>query len=79
MAYGCKKEDQNWGAFKRKNLITEAQLKVALNEQQTSGKKLGEVLEDLGYVTEKQLLQVISEQLGTKIIKAYLMWRLIPI
>lgn len=70
MAYGCKKEDQNWGAFKRKNLITEAQLKVALNEQQTSGKKLGEVLEDLGYVTEKQLLQVISEQLGTKIIKA---------
>ncbi|ADR18319.1 GspE/PulE family protein [Calditerrivibrio nitroreducens] len=56
--------------LKEKNLITEAQLKVALNEQQTSGKKLGEVLEDLGYVTEKQLLQVISEQLGTKIIKA---------
>ncbi|MGB9730619.1 MULTISPECIES: GspE/PulE family protein [Calditerrivibrio] len=56
--------------LKEKNLITEAQLKVALNEQQTSGKKLGEVLQDLGYITEKQLLQVISEQLGTKILKA---------
>jgi type IV pilus assembly protein PilB len=56
--------------LREKNLITEAQLKVALNEQKTSGKRLGEVLESLGYVTEKQLLQVIAEQLGTKVINA---------
>lgn len=56
--------------LREKNLITEAQLKVALNEQKTSGKRLGEVLQDLGYITEKQILQIIAEQLGTKIIKA---------
>lgn len=56
--------------LREKNLITEAQLKVALNEQKTSGKRLGEVLQDLGYITEKQILQIIAEQLGTKFIKA---------
>jgi len=47
-----------------KGLLTEAQLKVALNEQKTSGKKLGEVLVELGYIDEDTMLTAIAEQLG---------------
>ncbi len=45
-------------------LITQAQLKVALNESKKSGKKLGETLIDLDYIDEKTIIDVLSEQLG---------------
>ena len=51
-----------------KGLLNEAQLKVALNEQKKRGKKLGEVLVELGYIDEKVLLSMIAEQLNVKII-----------
>ncbi len=53
-----------------KGLLNEAQLKVALNEQKKLGKKLGEVLVELGYIEEDVLLKVIAEQLNVKIITA---------
>ncbi|MBC7195876.1 MAG: Flp pilus assembly complex ATPase component TadA [Deferribacterales bacterium] len=51
-----------------KNLITEAQLKVALSEQARTGKKLGETLIDLNYITEYDLLNAVSEQLGVEMV-----------
>ena len=53
-----------------KGLLNEAQLKVALNEQKKLGKKLGEVLVELGYIDEDVLLKVIAEQLNVNIITA---------
>ncbi len=49
-----------------KGLITEAQLKVALDESKKSGKKLGEVLISLDYIDEDTLLDVLAQQLGIK-------------
>ena len=45
------------------NLISQAQLEQALGEQKSSGQKLGRVLIDDGYVTEDQILEVLSQQL----------------
>ena len=46
-------------------LITEEQLKVALEQQKnsTEGKKLGDILIELGYVTELQFIQCLSKRL----------------
>ncbi len=44
-------------------VISESQLEQALAEQKTSGRKLGRVLIDLGYVTEDQILELLSRQL----------------
>lgn len=44
-------------------IITQAQLEFALQEQKLSGTKLGRTLIDLGYVEEDRLLQLLSEQL----------------
>ncbi len=49
-----------------KGLITEAQLKVALNESKKSGKKLGEALISLDYIDEKTIIDVLADQLGIK-------------
>jgi type IV pilus assembly protein PilB len=54
----------------KKGLLSEAQLKVALSEQKKLGKKLGQVLIDLGYIEEDVLLKVIAEQLKVEIISA---------
>ena len=54
----------------KKGLITEVQLKVALEEQKVKNKRLGEVLVDLGYIDEKKLIESISEQLNIKVITA---------
>jgi len=51
-----------------KNLITEAQLKVALSEQAKTGKKLGETLIELNYITEHDLLKAVAEQLGIEMV-----------
>lgn len=47
-----------------KKLISEAQLTAALQEQKKSGRKLGRVLVENGYVDENALLTLISSQLG---------------
>ncbi|MBX2838862.1 MAG: GspE/PulE family protein [Gammaproteobacteria bacterium] len=45
-------------------LISEAQLRSALEEQQKSGRKLGRVLIDMCYVDEDALLSALSTQIG---------------
>ncbi len=45
------------------NLISEGQLNAALADQKTSGRKLGLVLIDNGYVTEEKFLNFLSQQL----------------
>ncbi len=46
------------------NLITEEQLRRALQEQETSGGKLGTNLVKLGYVTEDDITSFLSKQYG---------------
>lgn len=47
-----------------KKLISEAQLQSALVEQRKSGRKLGRVLIDRGYVEEEAMLTTLSTQIG---------------
>lgn len=47
-----------------KNMITEAQLQHALQEQKMSGRKLGNQLVELRYVEENALLNLLSAQLN---------------
>lgn len=46
-----------------KNIITEEQINIALKQQKTSDKKIGQILVDLGYVDEDQLLYMLANQL----------------
>jgi MSHA biogenesis protein MshE len=46
-----------------KNLITDENLEQAIAEQKITGKKLGQVLVDLNFVREDELLQLLSDQL----------------
>ncbi len=48
----------------RERIVSEAQLQQALEEQKRSGRKLGRVLVENGYVTEDELLALLSHQLG---------------
>jgi MSHA biogenesis protein MshE len=45
-------------------LISETQLATALEEQKKSGRKLGRVLIESGYVKEDDLLSLLSRQLA---------------
>ena len=45
-------------------LVTEAQVTEALAEQAKGTKRIGEVLVDLGFVSELELTQVLSNQLS---------------
>lgn len=47
-----------------KGLIVDEQLKQALNEQKRTGKKIGKVVIDLGFVTEAQMLQTMANHFG---------------
>ncbi len=47
-----------------KKLISEAQLHAALAEQKKTGRKLGRVLIDNGFVAEEAMLEVLAVQLG---------------
>lgn len=49
-------------------VITESQLNQALSEQRVSGRKLGHTLVDLGFVTELELLEFLSQQLGVPLV-----------
>ena len=48
----------------KEGLITEIQLREAVNLQKASGKRLGEALVNLRYVTETQLAETLGRQLG---------------
>lgn len=50
--------------FLERHLLTQDQLDTALSEQRVTGKKLGQVLIDLKFISEEQLVQVISQQLN---------------
>jgi type IV pilus assembly protein PilB len=45
------------------NIITQAQLSEALSRQKVMKKRLGEVIIDLGYVSEKDILQTLAKRL----------------
>jgi hypothetical protein len=45
-----------------RNMVTPHQLQQALDEQRSSGGKLGETLVELGFITRVELAGVISEQ-----------------
>ncbi|MGB9860437.1 MAG: type II secretion system protein GspE, partial [Moorellaceae bacterium] len=45
-------------------MLTPEQLEQALREQKRTGERLGKVLIRMGYVTEKDILEVLEFQLG---------------
>ena len=47
----------------QQKLLTEEQLKSALDEQKRSGRKLGRIFVDAGYVTEEQIGSALARQL----------------
>ena len=47
-----------------KGLATQDQIEIALTEQKKNGKMLGEVLVDLGFVSESVMRDVLSQVLG---------------
>jgi len=52
-------------------LVTEEQVSEALSEQKKTGHRLGETLVELGYVTEPQMTQVVSNQLSIPWVDLY--------
>lgn len=48
-------------------LLTETQLELALAEQRRSGRMLGQILVDFGYVTGLSLARVLAEQHGVEL------------
>ncbi len=50
--------------FLERELIDKEELKTALNLQTESGEKIGKLLVDLGYISEKDCLAVVSEHLN---------------
>lgn len=53
----------------RQAVITEEQLKLALDEQKKTGRKLGRVLVEKGYVTEDGISQALARQLNIPFIQ----------
>ncbi len=45
-------------------LITPKQMKEALRNQSISGERLGKILVDMGFLSEKDLARALSKQLG---------------
>ncbi len=52
--------------FLERGLIDEEELRTALNLQTESREKIGKLLVDLGYVSERDCLAIVSEHLGIK-------------
>ncbi|EJL6720973.1 GspE/PulE family protein [Vibrio sp. 1409] len=50
------------------SIVSEEQIQQALNAQRSTGQKLGDALIDLGFITEKQMLDFLSQQLGLPLI-----------
>ena len=53
----------------RQNVLTEDELKKALELQKGSGKKIGEVLVDNGFITEDMIVRALQMQLGLKVVQ----------
>ena len=53
----------------KQNVLTEEELKRALELQKGSGKKIGEVLVDNGFITEEMIARALQMQLGLKVIQ----------
>lgn len=47
----------------RQNLLTEAQLKIALDQQKKTGRKLGRVIVESGFMTEESLCEGLAKQI----------------
>ena len=56
--------------FLERGLIDEEELRTALNLQADSREKLGKILVDLGYVSERDCLSVMSEYLSIQAMSA---------
>ena len=52
----------------RRRLIDPLQLQAALEEQSQSNRFLGEIFIERGYVSERQLLEILAEQFGTRFV-----------
>ena len=52
-----------WRPADSAGLLTEEQLKIALDEQKRTGRKLGRVFVESGYVTEAGISQALARQL----------------
>ena len=52
----------------QQKLLTEEQLRTALDEQKKSGRRLGRVVIENGYATEEQISQALARQLGVPFI-----------
>jgi len=52
----------------QQRLISSEQLKLALEQQKRSGRKLGKVLVESGFVTEDQISEALARQLGVSFI-----------
>jgi general secretion pathway protein E len=50
--------------FIERGLVDEEELRTALNLQAESGEKIGKLLVDLGYVSEKDCLEIVAEHLS---------------
>ena len=50
----------------QRGLLTESQLNLALEEQKRSGRKLGRVVVDCGYVTDESIAKALAGQLQVK-------------
>ncbi len=48
----------------QKGMITEEQLQQALATQKENGTKLGETIVDLGFISENEMIDILTEQLG---------------
>ena len=53
----------------KQNVLTEDELKKALELQKGSGKKIGEVLVDNGFITEEMIVRALQMQLGLKVVQ----------
>jgi general secretion pathway protein E len=56
--------------FLERGLIDEEELRAALNLQLESREKLGKLLVDLGYVSERDCLAIVSEHIGISAVSA---------
>jgi hypothetical protein len=55
--------------FLERGLVDEEELRTALNLQAESREKIGKLLVDLGYVSEKDCLEVVSEHLSVPTVR----------
>lgn len=51
-------------------IITQEQLEIALEEQKTNKKRLGELVADLGFAKEKDILQALSKRMNVEFMES---------